>query len=91
MEKFGLWIRRIAILALTCLLIQGVIRMIMQYFGWPPYDKPLLIVGAAMVLLSELIKKQKSKPTRICHWLYTRNHCINIIIPRLIVQPGEIF
>ncbi|MEB6295566.1 hypothetical protein MXL82_04905 [Staphylococcus gallinarum] len=58
MEKFGLWIRRIAILALTCLLIQGVIRMIMQYFGWPPYDKPLLIVGAAMVLLSELIKNK---------------------------------
>ncbi|MCD8900351.1 hypothetical protein K2V49_08735 [Staphylococcus gallinarum] len=58
MEKFGLWIRRTAILALTCLLIQGVIRMIMQYFGWPPYDKPLLIVGAAMVLLSELIKNK---------------------------------
>lgn len=58
MEKFGLWIRRIAILALTCLLIQGVIRMIMQYFGWPPYDKPLLIVGSAMVLLSELIKNK---------------------------------
>ena len=36
MEKFGLWIRRIAILALTCLLIQGVIRMIMQYFGGHP-------------------------------------------------------
>lgn len=57
--KFLLLLRLIALIVIIGILVHGLIMMIGEIMGLTQYDNHLLIVGFALILLSELIKVNK--------------------------------
>lgn len=57
--KFLLLLRLIALIVIIGILVHGLIMMVGEIMGLTQYDNHLLIVGFALILLSELIKVNK--------------------------------